>query len=775
MARSTPLLPRTTGLLSLLAVGAFLVAGCGDDAATPTPDTGVPPDTSDTNEPDGSDDTGPTPDVEEDIDEDVADTDTTPDDADVDVPDVDPGDIGPDVPPRVCPEGTRNVANRCRRDFDRVCLVDTDCRAEENETCVIVGDQPLGTCIRPLADPRACPGEACPVADGDPLRAGFAARVITPIGWEFGRPGNVRDPDAYGNPRIFAGDVTDPRTFCDCGRDMICPPTEEFADCVSFGEYTGPDADGTEGDGFMQGAWIAGFANNRNAQPCPEALLPPTCTGPTCCTGPLVHDDIWARGFVMEQGGARVAIVSVDTVGFFYSDQRRIEAMLDPAWGIDTLIMTATHTHEAPDTMGRWGPGVYGSGLPTDTGVIAEHMQDIYTAVLGVIEESVTELTEVDLYAAQVNTGIDGFAVRDSRDPYVFYDLMTVMQVVRAGQDRTVAANTVGTIVNWHSHPETLGGDNVYISSDFPHYVRAYLENGFAEEATDGETVYPAYEPMGGVAVYISGTVGGLLNPLRVPAIDRDGSSYSEEVFEKTHALGARLADLAYRTFTVPCVDGERYACYQQVEGGLSFAEMEFYLDVENTQLQAAAISLGLFDRQIYNWRQADRAPIFPKVLTAAAQVRVGPVTFQTTPGEAFPETFIGGFSFDNVFDNAIVGNWQDINCGADGVTPLSEGDAPRFPCIVKASNPNPPDLAAGRLDIPLRSTIPGEYLVVIGLGMDELGYLVPEYDFKVSNSTPYLVEADGDHYEETVSVGPRGVADVRAAINRLTSILGNE
>ena len=44
----------------------------------------------------------------------------------------------------------------------------------------------------------------------------------------------------------------------------------------------------------------------------------------------------------------------------------------------------------------------------------------------------------------------------------------------------------------------------------------------------------------------------------------------------------------------------------------------------------------------------------------------------------------------------------------------------------------------------------------IIGLGNDELGYIIPEYNFILDDRVPYLIEASGDHYEETNSLGPR-------------------
>jgi hypothetical protein len=47
------------------------------------------------------------------------------------------------------------------------------------------------------------------------------------------------------------------------------------------------------------------------------------------------------------------------------------------------------------------------------------------------------------------------------------------------------------------------------------------------------------------------------------------------------------------------------------------------------------------------------------------------------------------------------------------------------------------------------------DYPMVFGLTNDEIGYLVPSYNFQLASPGAYLHEAPGDHYEETNSIGP--------------------
>jgi hypothetical protein len=60
------------------------------------------------------------------------------------------------------------------------------------------------------------------------------------------------------------------------------------------------------------------------------------------------------------------------------------------------------------------------------------------------------------------------------------------------------------------------------------------------------------------------------------------------------------------------------------------------------------------------------------------------------------------------------------------------------------------------------------EYNWIVGLGNDELGYFVPAYNYKLNETSPYLNEADGDHYEETNSLGPSAYPIIESEIQRL-------
>lgn len=59
------------------------------------------------------------------------------------------------------------------------------------------------------------------------------------------------------------------------------------------------------------------------------------------------------------------------------------------------------------------------------------------------------------------------------------------------------------------------------------------------------------------------------------------------------------------------------------------------------------------------------------------------------------------------------------------------------------------------------------EDLVIVGLANDEIGYILPPSDYLLDEELPYVKEAEGDHYEETNSVGKNCGADLAEAFER--------
>ena len=522
--------------------------------------------------------------------------------------------------------------------------------------------------VGPQRPDLVCPGDlGCEDADG-PLQAGAAAVSITPQCFE-----TWSDLDGDRRYKVSKDE------YEDCGCDRLC---------AGDPGYPGPDEG--EGDGSFLAMWMGGFSVGHPAQG--------------------VHDELWARSLVMERGSTRIALVSVDLVGFFNEDVTKVrEALEAEDLQVDHLLISATHTHEGPDTMGLWGKAIGKSGYQEF------YLEQVREGITESVRQAVGELRpvgEAKLGAVRASDyHPDGIAnvIRDTRDPVV------IPQEVGSLWLKDQDGETIATVVHWACHPETLGDDNLLISSDFVDSLRQTVEQGSNWEAYQSEG-------LGGVAIYMQGMVGGMMTTLRMDVETPDGDIHSDAGFPKTEAVGTLLGEMA--------VEAAQGGEVLDPDALLSVRAQGVKLPVVNTAFTALFL-IGTLPRTLYDYDPAQPANSDnrPMVLTEINLIRLGPLSMLTMPGEILPEAVLGGY------DGSLTG------------TPLYD--------LVQADNPNPPALDLAPLPPYLVEEIPGTQRWVIGLGNDELGYIIPSYNFETHPETPYLDEADGHHYEETNSLGP--------------------
>jgi hypothetical protein len=285
--------------------------------------------------------------------------------------------------------------------------------------------------------------------------------------------------------------------------------------------------------------FLAGFGNNRQA------------------TG--YNDRLWARGVVVKSHGVRVALVALDVVGYFLNEVEVIRAMVSPASEIDYVVVSSTHQHEGPDTLGIWGPD------EVTTGIDYAYLDFVNAAVADCIDGAAASLRQARLFVTTTDSvglslGIDpeddGLGVGDGKvlagddalAPATEGRIVDPTLATLQFTTREHPFDVLATLVNFASHPESLGSNNTLITSDFPHYVRERLEARY-----------------GGVAVWISGDLGVLQGPLDIDVLDpATGLPAVRRTFRWADVHGTQLAERA-----ITAIDAMRFKMVPGEDGKL--------------------------------------------------------------------------------------------------------------------------------------------------------------------------------------------------------------
>ncbi|HVH07464.1 MAG TPA: neutral/alkaline non-lysosomal ceramidase N-terminal domain-containing protein, partial [Myxococcota bacterium] len=368
--------------------------------------------------------------------------------------------------------------------------------------------------------------------------------------------------------------------------------------------------------------YMAGFGNDRQA------------------TG--VHDDLWARGWVVQNADKKIAVVTLDVIGYFNNEIRTLrELPTVSGLGFDAIMVTSTHVHEGPDTMGLWGPDQTTSGA--DTG----YLDFVNQSVADCVAEANANLAPAEIRFATgstVGTSLppnpdlvaDGHVLQPYVIPGNLFDPPRPGDVVVQGDPGEITNPSVpalqirnrvthqilATVVNFASHPESLGSDNTFLTADFPHFMRDALEAAY-----------------GGLAIYVSADLGVLQGPLDVDITDpATGQPAARRTFRFAEVMGQKLAERAKLALDGVSTWDPDPALDVRSSGRIQVrVENPFFL---------AASAFGVFGRRQLE-RDADRHIV---TSTEANVLRIGPAQMALTPNELDPQI---GYAYKDQMENA--------------------------------------------------------------------------------------------------------------------------
>ena len=369
-----------------------------------------------------------------------------------------------------------------------------------------------------------------------------------------------------------------------------------------YDSWVDVDADGTfdpdidqyedrNGNGTFDLIWLAGFGNKRAAQG--------------------INDPLWARAIAFKNNEAIIVLVSIDSIGITHERYLDIrERLKEQVPQITHVSFAATHTHNAPDTIGLWSYKEF-IGRKFD----ADYVRYVQDQVIESVLESISQLVPAKTILAEAEVPMENFS-HDSRPPIVVDRKLPV-----AWFKNKKTGETIGTLSSWGMHPEGFGSKFPQISSDFVHYYREAMENGLSGEG--------GFKGFGGKAVYFTGPVGGLMTQLNINILDRFGQSNGPA--SKSQAQGENLAILAAKALNESQKNGVEDMSFQ----GIAFSAKTIYIPI-GWPLKVA-VALGLVHPGMYG------LPFKTEVKSEINAIRIGDFEIITSPGEVFPEIVDGG------------------------------------------------------------------------------------------------------------------------------------
>lgn len=290
--------------------------------------------------------------------------------------------------------------------------------------------------------------------------------------------------------------------------------------------------------------------------------------------------DLFVRAFVLEKGENRVAIVSVDNLGWPSVLGNRSRALIKSIPPGNVLI-GATHTHSGPDAYGF--PDQSGKAL-ADLPYLDQCVKKIAEAV----EEAVSKLQPATLKAA----------VGEAKGKIAFNYYADELYDPRCGVIQALSATgkPIVTLVNYAIHPEVIGSGRGILSPDLCGPLYDKIES-----------------KTGGMAIFMNGAQGGM-----VTADVRRAGGTEANTWEECIRIGELLGEEALRIVgTAKVLENPSVYCASR--------SIEFPIESDIMKYILKNSPLG------YKLNSSD------KITAQVNLLNIGPAQILSIPGEALP------------------------------------------------------------------------------------------------------------------------------------------
>jgi len=317
---------------------------------------------------------------------------------------------------------------------------------------------------------------------------------------------------------------------------------------------------------------------------------------------------------VIDDGQTRIGIISADTIGLMRKFVLSVREDVPAEWGLDYIMVHATHNHEGPDTQGLWGPGFLKSGVDED------YMEQLKTAFIRSLKVAIDNLEPAEMSLALIPTN-PLTPIKDKRKPIVIDD------DIRAILFNRPDGSIIGSLINFGIHVELTWDKNLELTAD----VAGYLRKGISEGIYYNDQLIRA--GLGGTTLWLTGNIGGLMtsgptDPIYDPVLKK---TLTKPSHDKARAYGYGLANSVIEAFQAGDFK-------QSPKPSITVRSTEIELGIENFMLSLGTL-LGVIDTDL----KFSLMPPFIRYLSEVAFIQIGDASITGVPGELYPEIAVGG------------------------------------------------------------------------------------------------------------------------------------
>jgi len=297
--------------------------------------------------------------------------------------------------------------------------------------------------------------------------------------------------------------------------------------------------------------------------------------------------ELTVRAFVLEKGATRIAIVSVDNIGWpaYLGDRSR---KLIKGIAPENILIGATHAHSCPDAYGF-------TDEKGNTGADLKYLDWCVIQIADAVNEAVSKLEPATLKTAVAEA--KGKIAYNYYAEKLYDPRMGVIQAIATSGPNK--GKPIVTLVNYATHPEILGTDRKLISPDLcgPLYDRVESK-------------------VGGMAIFMNSAQGGM-----VTADTRRENGKEANDWDECIRIGNLMADEALRIIEpVPVQENPAIYCTSKI--------IRFPIDSEIMRFVFRHSPLA---------KEAAKNSDFSSVATRLNLLNIGKAQVVTIPGEALP------------------------------------------------------------------------------------------------------------------------------------------